>query len=130
MLGVSPMHSNIEVQAGEPLNETDFLNGMNINITESDNENLLQSAIDDGNGFEGDIRLNTEQESLISRMKSEDQDSAEPLRAASNKSYHKWLTSGSSVNVPYIIHRSYSSNERAVIANAFSEFHSKTCIRY
>ena len=121
------MHSDIEVEAGDPLNETDFLNGLNISLTESNNENPVQSAIDDGNGFEGDMRLNAEQEALI--LKSEDQDSSEPLRAASNKSYHKWPTSGSSVNVPYIIDRSYSSYERAVIANAFSEFHSKTCIR-
>ncbi|XP_026091537.1 high choriolytic enzyme 1-like isoform X1 [Carassius auratus] len=34
------------------------------------------------------------------------------------------------VEVPYIVSREYSSNEKSVMTNAMSTFHSKTCIRF
>ena len=102
---------------------------MNINITEPEGINPVQDAIDHGDGFEGDIHLNSEQKDIISNSNNDGRNVVDELRAASTKSHHKWPKSGCTVIVPYVIHNRFNSFERAVIANAFTEFHSKTCIR-
>ena len=111
---------------GKPLNETDFANGNDLNVTVPEGQDPIQDAIDHGDGFEGDIRLNKEQATIIANGTEEE---IAALRSASTRSSHKWPKSGSTVNVPYVLSSSFSSFERSVIARAFSEFHSETCIR-
>ena len=75
--------------------------------------------------FEGDIDLNTEQAAMIETEGNEDFIS---LRAASTK--RKWTKIGNIVPIPYLLSSSYSSSERATIARAFTEFETKTCVRF
>ena len=118
---------DVGLGAGKPLDDTDFENGDKVNTSLSDGQDPITQAIENGNGFEGDIQLNKEQADMI---KNEGVDGLMSLRAASTINYHKWTKSGSTATVPYVISSSYSSSERANIARAISEYQSKTCIRY
>ena len=115
------------VGAGKPLDATDFANGNKIDVEVPEGQNPIQDAIDNGDGYEGDIHLNNEQAAIIANGTEEERSA---LRAATTTSYHKWPKSGSTVSVPYEISSSFSSSERAVIARAFSDYQSNTCIRY
>jgi hypothetical protein len=114
------------IGSGRPLDDTDYTNGNKINTSVSDGEDPIRKAIENGNEFEGDIKLNTEQAAAIRNGTKE---ALMSLRAASTINYHKWTKSGSTVSIPYVISSSFSSTERANIARALSEFQSKTCIR-
>ena len=92
-----------------------------------DGKDPITDAIENGNGFEGDIQLNAEQAAIIANGTEADLMS---LRSASTVNYHKWPKSGSNIPIPYVISSSYSLSERANIARAFTEFQSNTCIRY
>ena len=113
------------IGAGKPLDDTDFANGNNIDMSLPDGKDPIKEAIENGNGlFEGDIHLNTEQAAMIQNEADQDLIS---LRAASTK--RRWPKIGSTVPIPYVLSSSYSSSERATIARAFTEFKMKTCIR-
>ena len=111
---------------GKPLDATDFANGNNIDMSISDGKDPINDVLDSENDlFEGDIDLNNEQEAMI-----QDEGNADfiSLRAASTK--RKWAKIGNIVPIPYLLSSSYSSSERATIARAFTEFETKTCIRF
>ena len=111
---------------GKPLDATDFANGNNIDMSISDGRDPIEAVLDGENElFEGDIDLNTEQAAMIENEGIEDFVS---LRAASTK--RKWAKIGNIVPIPYLLSSSYSSSERATIARAFTEFETKTCVRF
>ena len=56
---------DVGLGAGKPLDDTDFENGDKINTSLSDGEDPITQAIENGNGFEGDIQLNKEQADMI-----------------------------------------------------------------
>ena len=112
---------------GKPLDATDFANGDKIDTSLNDGEDPIRFAIENGHHFEGDIDLSKEDLAIVMNETSEGLIST---RAALKIHRRKWPKSGSYVNVPYVISSSFLSEERAVIAKAFREFGSKTCIRY
>ena len=111
---------------GMPLDETDFANGNNIDLSQAVDNDPIEDALDGGdNLFEGDIDLNNEQKEMI------ENDLGYSLalsRAVTRK--RKWAKIGSIVPIPYVLSSSYTSEERSTLARAFNEFESKTCIRY
>ena len=110
---------------GMPLDDADFANGNNINLSISLDHDPIENALKDGDDlFEGDIYLNNEQKTMIQNEAEEDVISP---RAVSTK--RKWTKIGNVVPIPYVISSSYTSVERATLARAFTEFETKTCIR-
>ena len=86
----------------------------------------ITEAIENGNGFQGDIILNPEQAAII---KNELKQNIVSNRSATTVNYHKWPKSGDTAVVPYMISNRFSYSERINIDRAISEFKSKTCIR-
>jgi len=111
------------IGAGKPLDDTDYDNAKTIDPPMPGENEDLENAIEHEDGYEGDMILNPEQATAIAEDRMED------LRSASTKSRHKWPKVGSNVQVPYVISSSFSTSDRAKIANAFQEYASKTCLR-
>ena len=109
---------------GKPLDLVDFSNGEKVNATLSEGQDPMKDVIENGNSFDGDIKLSQEQADMIRKEEKESL-----VRSASTVNFHKWPKSGSVFNVPYVISSSFTSPQRANIARAISEFKSKTCIR-
>ena len=105
------------------MTDEDFKNGIDIDI---DNEvpngkETIDDAIEKGDGnFQGDIILTEEQIKIIN---------GETHLKAFNVFAKKWLKTGNIIKIPYTITSGFSSNERAHIARAMTEYHRKTCIR-
>lgn len=115
------------IGTGNPLNETDFLNGDKLDLNRQDEVNPIQDAIEKSGQFEGDIILSNEQAAIIANGTEE---ALMSLRAATTLNYRKWPMNSLKAQVPYVLSSSFNSRERAAIARAISEFQSKTCIRY
>ena len=112
--------------AGKPLDATDFANGNAIDMSLPNDKDPIEDAIENGNElFEGDIELSSAQVDIIED--GTDKDSF-LQRAATKK--RKWTKIQNIVPIPYVLSSSYTSSERATIARAFTEFETKTCIRY
>ena len=109
------------IDAGKPLDDTDFANGDALDTSRSDENEELEYANEHEDGFEGDIILTAEQAAIIEKG------TYEELRSASTR--NRWPKSGSNVLIPYVLSSSYSTSERAGIAKAFKEYESNTCIR-
>ena len=112
--------------AGKPLDATDFANGNAIDMSLPNDKDPIEDAIENGNElFEGDIQLSSAQVAII-----EDETDKDSFlqRAATKK--RKWTKIQNIVPIPYVLSSSYTSSERATIARAFTEFETKTCIRY
>ena len=82
---------------------------------------VFDDAMEKGAGdFQGDIILTEEQKKIIS---------GEIGVKAFAEFANRWLKTGNVVKVPYTIESGFSSNERAYITRAMTEYRQKTCIR-
>ena len=88
-------------------------------------DDAIKYAMENGNGFEGDIILTAEQAAIIANGTKEDLIS---IRSAIT--VRKWPKLGSNVPIPYVLWSGYNTEERAAIARATKEIEKKTCIRY
>ena len=108
--------------AGE-LTEEDFKNGIDIDIDNEvpDGKDMIDDVYEKGEGnFQGDIILTEEQMKII--------DGDDRLKAF-KKLAKKWPKTGNVVTIPYTITSGFSSNEKAHITRAMTEYRRKTCIR-
>ena len=104
----------------------DYINGRKI---DKDNEipkdqDPVEDAMENGEGFQGDIDLTPEQASIIVKGTRKDLISMR----SSIKDKH-WPRQGAHVYIPYTISGEYDENEKANIARAFDDFEINTCIR-
>ena len=107
------------------MNAEDYKFGDMIDLTVPGAGNIA-SALEESEGFEGDIQLNDEQKEIFKTGTDEDR---ALIRAASTNPNHKWPKVGDYVNVPYTITSDFSQAERALIARGFQDYRKNTCIR-
>ena len=110
---------------GKPLNAKDYRLGDMIDKDVPEGKSIA-SALEQGDGYEGDIKLNDEQEAI---MRTGTDDERALVRAASTYSSHKWRKVGDYVHVPYTISDDFTEVERGLIAKGFQDYHKNTCIR-
>ncbi|XP_042892083.1 zinc metalloproteinase nas-4-like [Penaeus japonicus] len=103
---------------GAPLSEKEFEESLELDLAamQTDGDPITTSGF-----FQGDIMVASEDQ-LYQILEG---DSSGQLSAIRNP--QKVWPSGV---IPYVISATYSSQERAVIARAMSEYHQKTCIRF
>ena len=108
------------------LHAIDFLNGKRIDEEHEipNNKDPLNDAIENGEAFEGDIRLTEKQAGIIMNGTKQDLVS---MRSAIRERH--WPERDSKVYIPYTISSTYSTSEKANIARAIEDFEKNTCIR-
>ena len=84
----------------------------------------VEDAIENGDGYEGDMVLTEEQAAIIVNGTEEDVIS---MRSAIKENH--WPRRESNIYIPYVISGKYNKNERANIARAFEDFENNTCLR-
>ena len=92
------------------MNEDDFKNALHLNQSE----------------WGGDERTMTYALEHEMAYGLDDDDSR---RSVTSDARRKWPKSRNRVEIPYMMSRAFSINERAIIASGMAEFHSKTCIK-
>ena len=105
------------------MTEEDFKNGIDIDIDNevTNGKETIDDAIEKGQGnFQGDIILTEEQMRIIN---GDDRLKAFKVLAK------RWPKTGNVVKIPYTITSGFTSNERAHITRAMTEYRRKTCIR-
>jgi len=110
----------------EPLDIDDFVRGDEIDIETEipDGQDPLNDAIENGNGYEGDIMLTQEQASIIINGTEDDLIS---MRSSIRENH--WPKKGANVYIPYTMTGKFSKTERSNIARAMAEYEKNTCIR-
>jgi len=110
----------------DSLDIDDFVGGDEIDIDSEipAGQDPLNDAIENGNGYEGDIMLTPEQASIIINGTEDDLIS---MRSSIRENH--WPRKGSKVYIPYTITGTFSKTEKSNIARAFAEYEKNTCIR-
>ena len=82
---------------------------------------MFDEVMEKGDGnFQGDLVLTEEQRKIIN---------GEIGLKAFNEFANRWPKTGNVVKIPYTVTSGFSSNERAYITRAITEYSKKTCIR-
>ena len=101
---------------GAALDISDFVAGEAFVETDDGIDHLME-AIENGDGYEGDMVLTKEQLE------------GQQTRSALFDNSKKWPMAGGHPTVPYVISRSFSATERSQISKAIADYESKTCLR-
>ena len=105
------------------LTEEDVQNGIDIDIKNEvpNGKDVFDDAMEKGDGnFQGDLVLTEEQRKIIN---------GEIGLKAFDEFANRWPKTGNVVKIPYTVTSGFSSNERAYITQAMTEYSRKTCIR-
>ena len=120
------LQNNRDADNEHSLHLEDYINGRKINKDDEipKGQDPVEDAMENGEGFQGDIDLTPEQASIIVKATGKDLISMR----SSIKDKH-WPRQGTYVYIPYTISGEYDENERSNIARAFEDFENNTCVR-